>query len=179
MSSYYIPPQISDFRLSSPSFLFYFGWLPAGGSTVSSMNTFTASNASRLFGFPFPLSFYFGRLPAGGPKVAPYEHTDPTNASRLFGPFLSLFPFLLAGCRLEAPRYPPIIYRLKFLIFGFPLSFSFSFCRLPAGGSKVSSYYIPPQISDFRLSSPSFLLFWPAAGWRLQGILLLYTTSNF
>ena len=63
----------------------------------------------------------------------------------------SHFSFSFFAWLPAAPKYPPIIYRLKFLIFGFPFPLSFS--RLPAGGPNLPSYSIPPQISDFWFSS--------------------------
>ena len=122
-----------------------------------------------IFGFPlffFPLSF--GRLPAGVPKVPSYS--IPPHISNFWFSFSLLFPCLLAGCWLEVPNSPPILYlyRLEFLIFGFP--FPLSFGRLPAGGPKLlPSYSIPPRISDFWLSSLSFpLSFGPLPGWKPQ-----------
>ena len=176
--SYSIPPQISDFWFSSLFLSFSFCRLPAG-SPKAAMNTETPTNASSYLSFPFPsllaaswrspqyppiiyglkflifgfpLFFFplsFGRLPAGVPKVPSYS--IPPQISDFWFSFSLLFPCLLAGCWLEVPRHPPIIYRLKFLIFGFPLSLSLSFGRLPAGGPKF-----PPILNLYRLE---FLIF--------------------
>ena len=78
----------------------------------------------------------------------------------------SHFSFSFFAWLPAAPKYPPIIYRLKFLIFGFPLSLSFlcllAGCRLEV--SKVPSYSIPPRISDFWFSF-SFLFCLLAGCW--------------
>ena len=90
--------------------------------------------------------------------------------------FSSLFSFVF--CRLEILKHPSIPYRLKFLIFGFPLSFFpslFAGRRVP----KTLLLYIPPQISDFGFNVSLSFGFWPAAGWRSQTPLLFYTASNF
>ena len=149
LPSYSIPPQISDFWFSSLFLSLSFGRLPAGSPQVSSYSI--PPQISDFWFSSLFLSFSFCRLPAGSPTVPSYY--IPPQISDFWLCSVS-FLWLLAGCRLEVPNSPPILYRLKFLIFGFPLSlFPLAFGRLRAGGPKLPSYSIPPQISDFWFSS--------------------------